>query len=102
MDNIEGWKNYIIENSPKIIVELTFNYDETDYYAMELLNGCLYVDEDEKYSYKIKFEYSVKKEKEYLESAFKEVGLEVETGIIDYTMGAHCGPRTLAVFYRKK
>ena len=41
-------------------------------------------------------------EKEYLESAFKEVGLEVETGIIDYTMGAHCGPRTLAVFYRKK
>lgn len=72
-NNIEGWKKYIIENSPKIIVELTFNYDETDNYAIELLNGCLYVDEDEKYSYKIKFEYSVKKEKEYLEFIYNYI-----------------------------
>ena len=72
-NNIEGWKKYIIENSPKIIVELSFNYDETDNYAIELLNGCLYVDEDEKYSYKIKFEYSVKKEKEYLEFIYNYI-----------------------------
>ena len=72
-NNIEGWEKYIIENSPKIIVELTFNYDETDNYAIELLNGCLYVDEDEKYSYKIKFEYSVKKEREYLEFIYNYI-----------------------------
>ena len=72
-NNIGEWKNFIIENSPKIIVELTFNYDETDYYAMELLNGCLCVDENEKYSYKIKFEYYVKKEKEYLDFIYNYI-----------------------------
>ena len=38
-------------------------------------------------------------EKEFLEEEFKSNGLNTHTGIIDYTMGAHCGPRTLAVFF---
>ena len=36
--------------------------------------------------------------KEYLE----DKGFSVESGYIDHTMGSHCGPKTLAVFYRKK
>lgn len=41
-------------------------------------------------------------ERDFLVSNFNELGLEVEYGIIDYTMGAHCGPRTIAIFYRRK
>ena len=41
-------------------------------------------------------------ERDFLVSNFSELGLEVECGIIDYTMGAHCGPRTIAIFYRRK
>lgn len=41
-------------------------------------------------------------EKDFLVSAFNELGLESKLGIIDYTMGAHCGPRTIAVFFPSK
>ena len=41
-------------------------------------------------------------ERDFLVSNFNELGLEVDCGIIDYTMGAHCGPRTIAIFYRRK
>lgn len=31
-----------------------------------------------------------------------KTNFKVEMGYIDYTMGSHCGPRTIAVFYRRK
>lgn len=60
------WQKEIIEKAPKIVIEITFDYDDNDFYIMELLKDCIYVDKDENYSYRINYSYFVKKEKDYL------------------------------------
>ncbi len=41
-------------------------------------------------------------EADYVRNSLKEVINDIVIGRIDYTMGAHCGPGTLAIFYISK
>ena len=41
-------------------------------------------------------------EAEFIEDYFVNKGMNVHKDYIDYTMGSHCGPRTIAVFFMSK
>lgn len=41
-------------------------------------------------------------EAEFIENYFLEKGIQVHKDYIDHTMGSHCGPKTLAVFFISK
>ncbi len=43
-----------------------------------------------------------KDEANMMKKSLEELGYDVYMDYIDHTMGAHCGPRTIAVFYRNK
>lgn len=45
---------------------------------------------------------SCKDEANMIKKSLEELGYDVYMDYIDHTMGAHCGPRTIAVFYRNK
>lgn len=43
-----------------------------------------------------------KDEANYMKECIEKEDFDVSIGYIDHTMGCHCGPKTLAVFYMKK
>lgn len=43
-----------------------------------------------------------KDDAEYMKECIEKEDFDVSIGYIDHTMGCHCGPKTLAVFYMKK
>ena len=70
--------------------------------AVNTLISSIYTNASEEYPIYVAHTNCVEEALSIKQRIEEETNFKVETGYIDYTMGSHCGPKTIAVFYKNK